>query len=333
MKIAFILSCPKIVPTNGIASQAISWKNGVEKLGHQVVLIDMWKDNDWKSFDILHFFGFSSYMSGFIKSIHKINTNIVVSPILDPNYSKRKLKIYSNWGIDKLNLSNPYHSLNQVKDKIKAILVRSEFEKSYMTEGFNFKSEICHVIPLSFGMNSEFVVKEKQSFCLHISLLIDERKNVKRLIDAAKKYNFKLVLGGKLRNKQELLTLKSWIGENANIEYRGYLSNEELLDLYSKAKVFALPSTNEGVGIVALEAAYMGCDVVLTDIGGPKEYYNGLVHLVNPYSVDSIGKSILSFLKNNNTYQPRLRQHIIENFSSKKISSRLVCTYESIIGK
>lgn len=327
MKIAFILSNFVISPTNGIVSQAKTWKKGLEKMGHEVILIDMWEKNDWASFDILQFFGFSSDMSHFIKSIYKINPNIVVSPILDPNYSKRRLKVYANWGIEKFNLSNSYHGLNQVKSLIKAILVRSEFEKNYMIEGFNFKREICHVVPLSYGVNNESIVNEKQPFCLHISLLADERKNVKRLIDAAKKYNFKLVLGGKLRNRQELITLQSWIGNNTNIEYGGYLSKEELLELYSKAKVFALPSTNEGVGIVALEAASMGCDIVMTELGGPKEYYNGLANLVNPFSIDSIGKSILNFLKDNNTFQPELKHHVLQNFSLEMVSSRLVDIY------
>ncbi|MDC1226290.1 hypothetical protein N8013_01435 [Algibacter sp.] len=65
MKIAYILSHSVLAPTNGIVSQAKTWKKGLEQLGHEVQLINMWKKNDWANFDIIHFYGFSNYMIGF----------------------------------------------------------------------------------------------------------------------------------------------------------------------------------------------------------------------------------------------------------------------------
>lgn len=332
MKIAFILSSGVIVPSNGVRSQALTWKKGLEQLGHDVYLIDMWQKNDWSNFDILHFYGFSIYMRDFILGVSKINSNIVVSPILDPNYSIKRLKLFAHWGNNKLNLTNPYHGLFSIKDKVKTILVRSEFEKSYMVKGFGFKSEVCKVVPLSFDLSNNSKIIKKEPFCLHVSLLADERKNVKLLIQAAIKYQFKLVLGGKLRNEQELKLLNSWIGNHKNIEYRGFLSNDELLDLYSKAQVFALPSTNEGVGIVALEAASMMCDIVITNLGGPKEYYNGLAKIINPYSLDEIGNAVVDLL-NGETFQPQLSDHVKNQFLLQKTSLRLIETYNSVIDK
>jgi len=329
MKIAFILSNGALVPSNGVVSQSRTWKIGLENLGHEVILIDMWQKNDWASFDAIHFYGFSIYMRDFILGVYKINSNIIVSPILDPNYSIRRLKLYSYFGIKKLNLTNPYHGLRSIKSKVKAILVRSNFEKEYLVKGFGFKREVCEVVPLSFNLPTHEKSIKKESFCLHISLLTDDRKNVKRLIQAAIKYKFKLILGGKLRNEQEVRLLNSWIGDNKNIEYRGYLSNEEMIRLYSHAKVFALPSTIEGVGIVALEAASMNCDIVITKLGGPKEYYNGMAKFVNPYSIDQIGKGIRHFL-DGNSCQPELGNHIRLNYSLQSVSERLVAAYRSV---
>jgi glycosyltransferase involved in cell wall biosynthesis len=301
-------------------------------LGHQVVLIDMWQKNEWHSFDVLHFYGFSLYMRDFIIGISKINPNIIVSPILDPNFSINRLKLYVNWGSKKLNLTNRYHGLFSIKNKIKIILIRSEFEKKYMVDGFGFRNEICRVVPISFNLPKKTKNFKKEPFCLHVSLLADERKNVKRLIQAAIKYNFKLIFAGKLRNEQELKLLNSWIKNHENIEYRGFLSNEELTDLYAKAKVFALPSINEGVGIVALEAAYMGCDIVMTNLGGPKEYYNGLAKIINPYCIDEIGSAVVDLL-NGETFQPQLSDHIKNQFLLHKISLRLIECYNSVIRK
>lgn len=92
-----------------------------------------------------------------------------------------------------------------------------------------------------------------------------------------------------------------------------------LFELYTEVKVFALPSLNEVVDVVALVAALVGCDIIITRLGGPKEYYNEIAVKVNPRSIDSIGKSIVSMLSPKKTFQPELKNHIIENFSLKKI--------------
>ena len=330
MKIAFILSNGVVSPSNGIVNQAKTWRKALEKFDHDVVLINMWDNNDWASFDIIHLFGFSVYMRDFINELYKINSHIVVSPILDPDYSISRLKLYSRFGISKLNLSNQFHSLFSIKDKIRAIFVRSEFEKQYMEKGFGFKNGVCIVLRLSYNLQPHNKKIVKEPFCFHLSLLMDDRKNVKRLIQAAIKFNFKLILAGRIRNNKELKLLSSWIGNNKNIMYKGYLSNEELLSYYAKAKVFALPSINEGVGIVGLEAASMGCDLVITNLGGPKEYYNGLAKIINPYSIDEIGNAVVDLLQGQ-TFQPQLKNHVQSRFSLDSISQQLVDSYKKII--
>lgn len=327
MKIAFILSYASFTSTNGIVSQGLTWKKGLESLGHEVILINMWDKNDWTSFDRILFFGFNVYACEFINVVSKVNSNIIVAPILDPNYSITALKIYTHWGNHKLRLTNPFYSFRGVKDKVKTVLVRSEFEKKYMVEGFGFPVEKCKIVRLSCGITPPDILPQKEPFCLHISLLCDKRKNVKRLIDAAKKYQFRLVLAGKLRNPKEQQLLHSWIGNAKNIEYRGFISEKEKMDLYSRAKVFALPSTNEGVGIVALEAAAMGCDIVITKLGGPHEYYEDKAKIVNPYNVNEIGQAIKYFI-DGNSYQPELSEYILHIYNNENISKEL---YNNII--
>ena len=53
MKIAFIMSVPILSSSNGVKMQALSWKEGLEKLGHQVFLVNTWENNDWRAFDII----------------------------------------------------------------------------------------------------------------------------------------------------------------------------------------------------------------------------------------------------------------------------------------
>ena len=53
MKIGILKSTPTISPTGGVRVQALMWKEGLESLGHICHLINMWEDNDWKSYDII----------------------------------------------------------------------------------------------------------------------------------------------------------------------------------------------------------------------------------------------------------------------------------------
>lgn len=328
MKIAFVIGYPVVFPGNGVLSQAMTWKKGLELHGHEIVLVNMWECCDWKSFDAIQIFMYNENAAYYIESIASVNSNIVLAPILDPNFSIIAMKFMSYWGSEKLKLSNRYFRIRRVKNLIRKFLVRSDFEAEYVRKGWGVSENKIIKIPLSYNITEPFS-KERDNFCFHSSYLADDRKNVKRLIQAAKKYDIPLKLAGKLRNGEEEKKIFGWIGSSSNIEYLGFLSQEELLNNYRRAKVFALPSTNEGVGIVALDAAAMGCDVVITNIGGPREYYNSLATEVNPYDVDEIGLAIQKNLTGF-TQQPNLQKYICENYSLEVISKKLVVMYESL---
>ncbi|MDO4310336.1 MAG: glycosyltransferase [Prevotella sp.] len=322
MKVAFIFSTAIATPSNGVKSQAITWKLMLEAEDHEVVLVNPWEVYTWKDFDAIIFFNFSRYMADFIKVIHKANKNIFIAPILDPYFSKRMFKLRLCIAIPQLRLSSNYSSLYEVRNLVKGFLVRSHFEKEYISNGLRVDESKIKLIPLSYGKEPVLSEKRRENFCLHVSLLADSRKNVKRLVDASIKYGFNLKLGGKLRDTSEENLLHSWIDGHSNIEYLGYLSDEQLEDLYCSARVFALPSVFEGVGLVALEAAVRGCDIVITNQGGPKEYYKGLAKTVNPFDIDEIGKAVMGFL-NGDTFQPLLRNMLKAENNNKKLSSLL----------
>ena len=203
----------------------------------------------------------------------------------------------------------------KLKNGISLYLARSEYEKKYITEGFGVPPEKVKIIPISMRLNNidSVSINDKENICLHISRLSDPGKNVHNLIVAAKKYNFNLVLGGSL-NEEGKKWLHKEIGDSSRIKYLGWLTEEELKNIYKRAKVFALPSFIEGVGMVALEAAVYGAEIVLTDIGAPKEYYDGRAVLVNPYDIDSIGKGVIEAMSCKNA-QPELKEHILKNYS------------------
>lgn len=327
MKIGFYYLGYRMSRGNGIVSQALTWKEGLEALGHSVELLNCWEVYNLGSFDAIHIFGFNENLVDFLMVVSKQNRNIFFSPILDPDYSLFKAWCMSRYGSFSIRLTNRYSALRESSRYVKCVLARSEFEKQYLVKSFGFSECQCSVVRLPSGFPFCFNQEQKEPFCFHMSLLCDERKNVKRLIDASIKYNFKLVLAGGLRNEKEKKILNGWISGHQNITYKGYISDLEKENLYKKARVFALPSINEGVGLVALEAASYGADIVITNLGGPKEYYSNLAAIIDPYDVDAIGMAVKDFIDNKKTYQPELGHYLDKNYSLSVISSLLVSIY------
>ena len=187
----------------------------------------------------------------------------------------------------------------------------------------NVPREKIKIVPLSVRTPIADTIPSKEQFVLHMSRLAAPNKNVKRLVEAAIKYQFPLNLGGILNGEQEKKWLYNLIHIHSNIEYIGLLSEEDLVKWYSRAKVFALPSLVEGVGMVALEAAAQGAEIVLTNDGAPKDYYNGRAFLVNPKSVDEIGSACIEALNHGNKH-PDLLQYIKDNNTLEACTKVLV---------
>lgn len=330
MKIAFVIGVPVVFAGHGVVGQMLTWKRGLESLGHNVILVSPWEYYDWKTFDIVHFFMFSEYVADFIELVCTVNKNIVFSPILDPNFSIFSMKMLSYWGNTKFKLSNRYYRIRKIAPLISMFSTRSEFESRYVEKAWGVRRNHIFKVPLSYNYLNSENSENRENFCFHASYLADDRKNVKRLVAAAKKFGFPLKLAGKLRNKCERQKVLSWIENVPNVEYLGFLPQKQLLDTYRKAKVFALPSTNEGVGIVALDAAAMGCDIVVTNLGGPKEYYGSLATRINPYSIDDIGQAIVKNLSGFSK-QPALQKYVQKNFSLRNIAERLQVMYQKVL--
>lgn len=333
MKIAFVMypgAC-FLGKVDGTKMQSIIWKEALEDKGHQVTLVSPWDNYDWNSFDIIHVFGLGLWNYDFIHWGSRINPNFVFSPIIDTNTNIYLYKLATHLGCRKTRLYTQNYALRLLKTDIKMFYARTLHEAYYLHEGYGIESDKISLVPLSYRTDEYNPHIEREPFCLFAGTMTQERKNVPNLIKAAIKYGFKLVLVGNTGNEESFQKLKRLIGTASNIEVKGYVSDKELLSLYNRAKVFALPSINEGVGLVALEAAVHGCNIVITNIGGPKEYYNNeLANIVNPYDIDDIGNSIVKSL-NDDAQQPALRNHIIENYSIDCCIAKLIDSYHKVL--
>jgi glycosyltransferase involved in cell wall biosynthesis len=114
----------------------------------------------------------------------------------------------------------------------------------------------------------------QQRYILSVCRVNDPRKNIPMLLAAFSKVlahlsDLKLVLAGDDPD-QSLLDDCERLGITQSVEFRGKVSQENLVALYQRAELFVIASAQEGLGIVMLEAMACGLPVVATDCGGPE---------------------------------------------------------------
>src|SRR3981081_289315 len=105
---------------------------------------------------------------------------------------------------------------------------------------------------------------------------------------------------GVLDQTEALLRLTRNSGLLEVIHFVGRVDDQRLLDYYAAADVFALPSSSEAQGIVALEAMACGLPVVATAVGGLLETIDDgrTGHLVPSGDVAALAEGVLAPLEN-----------------------------------
>lgn len=151
---------------------------------------------------------------------------------------------------------------------------------------------------------------------------------IKAVALAMKKSKEKIILniGGSGPALKPLRKLVKDLGADSNIHLIGWVSGEELKNLYKKADAFITASTMETQGIVILEAMATGLPIIgvrkyaIPDI--VEDNYNGF--LAKPYDEADLSKAILKMLNNKSKLEyygknslEIARKHELENCMRK----------------
>ncbi len=183
----------------------------------------------------------------------------------------------------------------------------------YEAAGQNFKK-----------VSSDLVEEVKRKFNIHddyiMTVGISERKNTKRLIEAygKSKKDYKLVIVGG--------------GGNFNSEARGiirtgYISDADLVSLYSGAKALVYPSLYEGFGLPILQAMACGCPVLTSNVGSMKEVAGNAAILVDPLDTNSIAEGIDKAVDSPKTLG-KLGLKRVKEFSWEKCAKETLAVYK-----
>jgi glycosyltransferase involved in cell wall biosynthesis len=121
---------------------------------------------------------------------------------------------------------------------------------------------------------------------------IEGRKNQLNVIRALNNTNYHVVFIGASSQNQAKYVAQCKSEAATNIEFIDHLPQHDLLNYYNKAKVHVLASWFETTGLSNLEAAAMGCNLVLGDRGDVRDYFGDNAWYCDPGSSESIKAAI-----------------------------------------
>jgi rhamnosyl/mannosyltransferase len=164
-------------------------------------------------------------------------------------------------------------------------------------------------------------------------------KGLEVLIRAMKDIDAQLLIGGTGPLENELKNLVNRMDLNNNIEFLGFVKDEDLAAYYHASNFFVLPSVapSEAFGIVQLEAHACGKPVISTNLptGVPyanKDQETGIV--VEPNSVDQLHNAIKKLL-NDSSLRKELgknaKKRVNKKFTVKKMGEAYFNLYEDLL--
>lgn len=156
---------------------------------------------------------------------------------------------------------------------------------------------------LASGMRHEDSLNQSSSvgdgYMLFVGT-VEPRKNLERLIAAwlsivpEDRNGVRLVIAGATGWMVDNLLSRS-VTEHA-IEFKGFVSDDELAHLMRGAMAFVYPSLYEGFGLPVLEAMAQGIPVLTSNVGATREVAEDAALLIDPVSTSSIRDGLVQLL-------------------------------------
>ncbi|NLP58827.1 glycosyltransferase family 4 protein [Lutibacter sp. B1] len=173
----------------------------------------------------------------------------------------------------------------------KHVLTVSEFSKKEICDYYNIESNKISVVYNAVSKKIKNKEEKREKFILALSSL-NLQKNFHGMLKAFEMVGCietkLLIVGGNSKSFSNV----NLIGRNKNVKFLGRITDDELVDLYNKAKLFVFPSFYEGFGIPPLEAQSCGCPCLVSNQASLPEVYGESVVYFNPYDISEMSSKI-----------------------------------------
>lgn len=241
--------------------------------------------------------------------------------------SKLVLTLHDIIYLEKLNFTKgtPYQIMGnfyrrwnvpKVVKMASQIITVSDFEKNTIEKHFGYSDDKVKTIYNGVGKHFKRVddqailkqIKQKYSLPDHFIFYLgntDPKKNVAGVLKALSILKKK----GKLKTKLLMLDIdRNFLQQQLNniadpgliedLEFCGYVPNQDLPAIYSQADMFLYPSLRESFGIPILEAMACGVAVITSNTSSMPEIALDSAEYCNPFDAESIAAAIDIFQEN-----------------------------------
>lgn len=206
------------------------------------------------------------------------------------------------------NSHNEFHRLKK----------RYAFENSYV--------KVPNAISEDFIEQRDDSIPKKGVVCIG---RIEFIKNQLNLIRAVKDTDIELSIIGKAAPNHQDYYERCKSEAGPNVQFLGQLSKNEVISKLNAAKVHVLPSWFETTGLSTIEAASLGCNIVISKKGDTEEYFKDFAHYCKPDQPASIKAAILLALSED--YNPKLRTFIDQHYTWEKTAKITLESYQKVL--
>lgn len=318
-----------------MAAQARFQAEALEALGHEVARLNPWEWQDPAGFDVVQFFigGFGLYtVENLSRSV--AGGILAFAPIIDSNAPNLLYRLAAAAGNLHPKIFSIPGELRRQALSSDVVICRSTFERERVIKGLGVSAGKVEVVlngaePERSDRRQAEAVRRRlnlpEEYVLHVGAYTQERKNAVRLAEAVGPLGYPLVIAGFAQPGRTLESLLALARKFGNIRVLGFLDRDSLHGLYAGCRVFCLPSRHEGTGLVALEAAAHGANVVITRNGGPPDYFGPHAEYVDPGSVEQIRNAVrTAWEKPRNT---QFREFLSANLTWERSAQALAEAY------
>ena len=235
------------------------------------------------------------------------------------------------------------------------ILTGSEFSRASILKVYgNLEEDKVVVVPNAAASefrpisrdSAAFAVRERFQIAAPFVLSVGDlqpRKNqigmiraFARMVKAHPQLKQNLVLAGKetwFAGEVHRAARESGVADR--IQFCGFVSDDDLLNLYNACDLFIFPSFYEGFGLPALEAMACGRAVVCSHTSSLPEVVDGAAILFDPYALDEIVRAMADLLLDSElrSRMERLGLQRAAHFSWQKTAQRTIEVFHEVLEK
>jgi glycosyltransferase involved in cell wall biosynthesis len=358
VRILFISRATLYKDKGGDTVQIINTARYLEKLGLQVTIKLCNEKIDYTSYDLLHFFNIIRPADILAHSKRSRKPYVVSTIYVDYSEYERKirggitglvlkvfpvsfieyLKVVARFLVNGEKIISPSYLLLGQKKAVRKIIRGSTMllpnsQSEYNRLKADYHIEKDHIV-IPNAIDPELFRKPalpelKENNLIICAGRIEGRKNQLALIRALNNTKYQLIIIG-LPSANQIKYYECCRQTAAsNVSFMNNIPQEELIGYYQKAKVHVLASWFETTGLSSLEAAAMGCNIVITDKGDTREYFENYAYYCDPSSPASIFASVEKAATED--FNEELRTKIFAQYTWLETAKKTLGVYREII--